>query len=101
MTPYDLLLAVLGSCASMTFRMYADRKECPLGSVTFRLRHDRIHAPDCEQRETNRGYIDHIEKKLSADLDSQQRQNLQVVADHYLVNCTLQSEVILANAASV
>ena len=70
----------------MTFRRYADRKECPLGSVTVRLRHDRIHAPDCEQRETNRGYIDRIEKELSADLVYQQRQNLQLGADRYLVN---------------
>ena len=47
--PYDLLLAALGACASMTVGMYARRKAWPLESVTVRLRHSRIHAADCAQ----------------------------------------------------
>lgn len=43
-TPYDLLLAGLGACTSMTVRMYANRKGWPLERVQVTLRHSRIHA---------------------------------------------------------
>ena len=45
-TPYGYLLAGLGACTAMTLRMYADRKEWPLDSVTVKLSHQKIH-PAC------------------------------------------------------
>jgi uncharacterized OsmC-like protein len=63
-TPYDLLLAGLGACTSITVRMYAERKGWPLRLVTVRLRHQRIHAIDCVGRETQTGRLDHIEREV-------------------------------------
>ncbi len=94
-TPYDLLLAGLGACTSMTVRMYADRKGWPLDRVRVTLRHSRIHAEDCADCETTKGWIDHIDRdiELAGDLDDTQRQRLMQIAEHCPVHQTLTSEV--------
>ena len=94
-TPYDLLLAALGSCTSMTVRMYADRKAWPLERVRVTLRHSRIHAQDCAECETTKGWIDHIDRdvELTGDLDDTQRERLMHIADRCPVHQTLTSEV--------
>jgi putative redox protein len=100
-TPYDLLLAGLGACTSMTVRMYADRKGWPLDRVRVTLRHARIHAEDCAECETAMGWIDHIDLdvELAGDLDDTQRQRLLQIAERCPVHQTLTSEVDIATTS--
>ena len=76
--PYDYLLAALGTCTSMTLRMYAERKGWALEGVEVRLSQGRIHARDCEDCETEEGMIYEIqsEVRLEGDLDETQRKRL-------------------------
>ncbi|MGB8208994.1 MAG: OsmC family protein [Mycobacterium sp.] len=99
-TPYDLLLAALGACTSMTVRMYANRKGWPLEHVRVTLRHSRIHAEDCAECETTSGWIDHIDRdiELAGNLDDTQRQRLLDIANRCPVHQTLTSEVHIATS---
>lgn len=96
-TPYDLLLASLNACTTMTLRMYADRKQWPLKSVTVESSHDRIHARDCADCESSGGWVDRIERRidLRGELDETQRQRLLEIAERCPVHRTLHSEVIV------
>jgi putative redox protein len=99
-TPYDLVLAGLGACTSMTVRMYANRKGWPLDRVRVTLRHSRIHAKDCADCETTKGFIDHIDRDIAlvGDLDDNQRQRLLDIAERCPVHQTLTSEIRIATS---
>ena len=95
--PYEYLLAGLGACTSMTLFMYARHKQLPLDRVTVRLRHDRIHAADCESCESTEGRVDRIERVLSieGDLDDAQRGRLLEIANRCPVHRTLENEITI------
>ena len=94
-SPYDLLLAGLGACTSMTLRMYADHKKLPLEQVTVRLTHDKIHAEDCAECETKGGKVDRITRSIAmkGDLSDEERARLLEIADKCPVHRTLHGEV--------
>lgn len=94
-TPYELLLAALGSCTSITLTMYARRKQWPLESVSVELRYEKLHAEDCADCETKVGLVDQIERDVTliGPLDDAQRAKLLEIADKCPVHRTLNSEI--------
>src|SRR5207244_11430546 len=83
LSPYDLLLAALGSCTSMTIALYARRRNWPLQEVVVSLWHSKIHAADCAECDTREGKIDRIEREIQliGYLTREQRSKLVEIAD--------------------
>ncbi len=94
-TPYGFLLSALGSCTGMTLRMYADRKEWPLDETIVRLSHEKVHAEDCENCDTEQGQVDRITREIEirGRLSDDQRERLFEIANKCPVHRTLLGDV--------
>ena len=90
-TPYEFLLAALGSCTAMTVRMYASRKQWPLDSVVVRLRDTPQHMKDCVDCATSAVGPRHIDRvvELHGPLSAEQHARLLQIADRCPVKQTL------------
>jgi putative redox protein len=85
-SPYELLLASLGACTSITLRMYAGRKGWELGKITVGLRYT---AGDDQKG--------HIDRRLSfaKPLTAEQTQRLLEIAGKTPVTRTLMAGVTI------
>lgn len=94
-SPYEFLLASLGTCKAITLRMYAELKQISLNKVTVKLVHSKVHIEDCKNCENPDAKIDRIdvELQLTGDLTPDQRTRLLQIADHCPVHRTLTSKI--------
>ena len=96
-SPYEFLLLALGSCTSMTLRMYAEHKKLPLKRVRVRLTHQKIHAKDCADCPQTDAKLDQITREiaLEGELTDEQRQKLLEIANKCPVHRTLTSQIVI------
>lgn len=94
-TPYELLLASLGSCTSITLQMYAKRKGWALEKAIVHLNHSRKHITDATECENPEAKADVFERTIEfvGDLDADQRQRLLAIAEKCPVHKTLHNTI--------
>lgn len=95
--PYEHLLAALGTCTSMTIRMYANRKKWPLKNITVNLFHERSYNKDCQHCDDAPQQIDYLNREitLEGELSQQQQSRLLEIADKCPVHKTLHSHLVV------
>ena len=93
--PYEQLLSSLGTCTSMTLRMYVNHKGWQVDDIQVELKHSRQHIQDCEQPDKKLCKIELIEKliTITGQLDEKQLKRLTEVADRCPVHKTLLGEI--------
>ena len=93
--PYEHLLAALGSCTSMTMRMYARRKKWSVGNIQVTVSHRREHGEDCLACDEEHPQVDVIERKIKIDgaITEEQHEKLMSIADRCPVHRTLHGKL--------
>ena len=96
-SPYDMLLMSLGSCTSMTIRMYANFKKIPMDDVKVRLVHERLDAEDGEECAGRSGKVERITRFISfkGDLTEEEKNKLIKIADRCPVHRTLENDPVI------
>ncbi|GAB5347591.1 bifunctional alpha/beta hydrolase/OsmC family protein [Alteriqipengyuania sp. 357] len=100
-TPYDLLLAALGTCTAMTMKMYAERKGLPFEGARVAVTHDRDHGKDCDHCEEEGNQVQALHRTITLlgdDLTAEHRDRLIEIADKCPVHRTLEGHLHIHTA---
>lgn len=94
-SPYDFLAAALGTCTTMTLRIYAERKKIDLGRVSVDVSHQKVHRKDSEADATGGKpqRIDQFERVITVEgnLDEALREKVVEIANKCPVHRTLEN----------
>jgi putative redox protein len=86
--PFELVLAGLGACTSMTIKVYADRKSWPLASVEVEVTGEKREGSFLAKRSI----------RLSGDLTEEQRARLLDIANKCPVHKMLTGKIEIESA---
>ncbi|MEM7055209.1 MAG: bifunctional alpha/beta hydrolase/OsmC family protein, partial [Pseudomonadota bacterium] len=81
--PYQQLAGSLGACTVMTLNMYARHKGLAVDRVSCDVSHQRMHAKDCADCDSDTGYISELSRSITieGELDEAERQRMLEIAD--------------------
>ncbi|SFO42241.1 putative redox protein [Algoriphagus ornithinivorans] len=101
-TPYDLLMASLGTCTAMTLKMYAERKKWNLDEVRVYLDHQKVHKEDSENTDEPSAKVSRFTRviELEGDLNQEERQRLLEIANRCPVHRTLEEDIVIHTVLS-
>jgi len=95
-TPYDLLLAALGTCTAMTMKMYADQEGWAFVGARIHLTHERNHAEDCAHMLEEGAKVQALNRVITLlgdALTAEQREKIIAIADKCPVHRTLEGHL--------
>lgn len=102
-TPYDLLLAALGTCTAMTMKLYADQKGWPFAGARIHLTHERNHAEDCSHALEDDAKVQALNRVITVlgdALTDDQRAKIIAIADKCPVHRTLEGHLHIHTRAA-
>jgi putative redox protein len=95
LSPYELLVASIGSCTVLTLKLYAQRSKWDLKEVYVYLTYAKKHADELMLDIEDMGKLDHITKKIKlvGNLTEEQRLKLKEIASKCPVHKTVSGPV--------